>query len=463
MARSKEMDMTKGKTSSLLLKFMLPLVLGNVFQQFYNMADTVIVGQFVGVNALAAVGATGNIMFLILGFVSGLLQGFTVITSQRFGAGDQRGVKQSVGNAGTLSIIVTLIMTLLSVAGMDWLLHVMNTPSGEVYDMAKTYIIIICLGTGCNVLYNLMSSLLRAVGNSQVPLYFLVLSALLNIALDLLLVAVVHMGVAGAALATIISQGVSGILCVIYTYKKVPILVPEKNDWRLDPICSSNQIKIGLPMALQFSITAIGTIMVQSALNLLGTVAMAAYTVACKVEQLFTQFFPAEGMTCATFGGQNVGVGNVKRIREGVRWTLCYNLIYAIAIYLFLFNSYPFFAKMFIDSSTEPEQLAQILEYVKEYIHLCGAFFIPLGMIFIFRNIMQGSGYSFWPMMGGVVELACRAVTAFFATKSGQFIGICYANASSWLVAGLFLLVCYVFVIRRMEKRFSNVPRNVTG
>ena len=310
-----ELDMTKGKPSELIVEFIIPIILGNIFQQMYNVADTVIVGQFVGVQALAAVGATGTISFLILGFMQGLTTGFTVLTSQRYGAGDTEGVKRSVGNAWILSAIVTAAMTILSAAGMDWLLRVMQTPS-DIYEMARTYILIICLGMGFNILYNLLASMLRAVGNSRVPLYFLVLAAALNVVLDLVLIIVFHMGVAGAAVATIASQGVSGLLCLFYIWKKVPVLCVSREHFRPDKRCIRNQVSIGIPMALQFSITAVGTIMVQTALNMLGSVVVASYTVACKVEQFVTQAYSAMGMTMATYSAQNRGVGDLGRIRS---------------------------------------------------------------------------------------------------------------------------------------------------
>ena len=455
ITKKQEIDMTKGNPSVLILKFMTPLIIGNIFQQFYNMADTIIVGRFVGVTALAAVGATGTVMFLILGFLMGLLQGFTVITAQRFGAGDYDGVKQSVANACILSAGITVIVTFVSVHYMDALLRIMNT-SEDMFAMAKTYITVICLGTVFNMLYNLLASFLRAVGNSKAPLYFLMISALLNIFLDLFLIVVIPMGVAGAALATILSQGISGILCLIYMLRKVPVLIPRKTDWHLDAQCTYNQLMIGFPMALQFSITAIGTILVQSSLNLLGSVAVAAYTVACKVEQLFTQVFSSIGMTDATYAAQNMGVGNVKRIKKGVVLSNAYSAIYAVVIYAALFYSCPFFTRIFISGSVTGD-LTLIIRYVETYIHLCGLFFIPLGMIFIFRNIMQGCGYSFWPMMGGVTELVCRAVVAVLAAKAGSFAGICWANASAWLITGVFLWICYLFVIRKIEKRFINL------
>ena len=284
-----ERDMTKGSPAKLILKFIIPVILGNIFQQLYNVVDTIIVGQFVGVEALAAVGATGTICFLIMGFTGGLTSGFTVMVSQRFGAGDREGVKQSVGSAYILSILVTIIMTTISILGMDWLLTIMQTPE-DIYDMSKEYIIVICLGLGLNILYNLLSSMMRAVGNSKVPLYFLILSAFLNVVLDLVFIIVFKMGVAGAAWAAIVSQGVSGLLCLIYIVKKVPVLQIERKHLILDKWCVHNQLSLGIPMALQYSITAVGSIMVQTTLNMLGSTVVAAYTVAGKAEQFVTQF-----------------------------------------------------------------------------------------------------------------------------------------------------------------------------
>ena len=282
------------------------------------MVDTIIVGRFVGVQALAAVGATGTISFLIIGFMQGLTTGFTVLTAQRFGAGDEKGLKISVGNAAFLAIIVTVVMTGISVLGMDKLLHIMNTPE-DIFEMSRTYILIICGGMGCTILYNLLSSFLRAVGNSKVPLYFLVIAAGLNIVLDLVLILIIPMGVAGAALATVLSQGISGILCLVYIIKKVPLLCIKKEHWKPEYYCCRNQLGIGIPMALQFSITAVGTMLVQAVLNMFGSTVVAAYTAACKVEQLVTQPYGAMGMTMATYCAQNRGVNAMDRIRKGVR------------------------------------------------------------------------------------------------------------------------------------------------
>ena len=440
-----ELDMTKGNPTGLLLKFIIPLVIGNVFQQLYNMVDTIIVGRFVGVQALAAVGATGTIMFLIIGFMQGLTTGFTVLTAQRFGAGDEKGLKLSVGNACVLSALITVVMTVISVVGMDWLLKVMNTPA-DIYDMARSYILIICQGMAFNILYNLLSSFLRAVGNSKVPLYSLMVSAFVNIILDMLLVVVIPMGVAGAAIATVIAQGVGGVICMIYLIRKVPLMHFGKEHLKLEHQCVMNQLGIGIPMALQFSITAVGTILVQAALNTFGSVAVAAYTAACKVEQLVTQPYSAMGMTMATYSAQNRGINDLNRIRKGTRIANYISAVYSVVVYGVIIVLLPYLIQLFVGN-----EVTEVLGYARIYIYVCGSCFIPLGMIFIFRNVLQGAGFALLPMLGGVVELLCRSVAAYGAVKLNSFTGVCMANAGTWLVTGIFLAVAYLFIIRKLE------------
>lgn len=442
-----ELDMTKGKPLGLITKFIIPLVIGNIFQQLYNMVDTIIVGQFVGVKALAAVGATGTIMFLILGFMQGLTTGFTVLTSQRYGAGDMEGMKKSVGTAAVLSVLSTIVMTFVSVAGMDGLLRLMRTPD-DIFQMAKTYIVIICLGMGCTILYNLMASILRAVGNSKVPLYFLIVSAATNIVLDLTFIIYFQMGVAGAAWATVISQGLSGVLCVFYVMKKVEILKLSRRDFAWDLHLMKLEMSIGFPMALQFSVTAVGTIMVQAALNMLGSMAVAAYTAASKVEQLVTQPFLAMGMTMATYAGQNRGVNAYDRIRQGERCALLISTVYALVVFALIMLFKHALIALFVS-----ENLAEIEGYATIYLFLCGICFTPLGMIFIYRNILQGCGYALIPTMGGVVELVSRAAVAIVAAHYHSFTGVCIANMSAWVSAGLFLWASYLVIFRRIARR----------
>lgn len=442
-----ELDMTKGSPSRLILKFIVPLIIGNIFQQLYSMVDTIIVGQYVGVQALAAVGATGTINFLILGFMMGMTSGFTVPVAQRFGAGDYKGMRAGIANAARLSVLVAVIMTLISILGMRALLRIMNTPE-DIFEMSWTYIVILCAGMVCIVLYNLLAGILRAIGNSKVPLFFLVVSAALNILLDLFLIRVIPLGVAGAALATVISQGISGLLCLFYLWKKVPLVHPEKEEWAADKDCMGLQVRIGLPMALQFSITAIGTIMVQSVLNLFGSTVIASYTAASKVEALVTQPFGAMGMTMATYGAQNRGINDLSRIRRGVRIANGMSAGYALVIYGVAVVMMPYLIPLFVS-----ENISEVLVYATIYMKICGAFFIPLGMIFIFRNILQGCGFSFVPMFGGVIELVSRMAAALLAAHFFSYEGICVANISAWLTAGVYLLIGYIVIMRRMLKR----------
>ena len=442
-----ELDMTKGSPSRLIVKFIIPIIIGNIFQQLYSMVDTIIVGQYLGVDALAAVGATGTINFLILGFVLGMTSGFTVPVAQRFGAGDYRGMRKSIANAARLCVVVTIVMTVVSVAGMKALLRLMNTPD-NIFDMAFTYIVIICIGMFCSVLYNLLSGILRAIGNSKVPLFFLIVSAVLNIILDIVLIRVIPLGVAGAALATVVSQGISGVLCLFYIMKKVPLIHPNKDDWRADNDCMILQLKIGLPMALQFSITAIGTIIVQTVLNMFGSTVIASFTAASKVESLVTQPFNAMGMTMATYGAQNMGTNDLDRIRKGVRSANIMSAVYSVVIYGVAVVLMPYIVPLFVS-----ENVAEVLGYAAIYMKISGAFYIPLGMIFIYRNILQGCGFSFVPMMGGVVELVSRMVTALIAAHFMSFEGICIANISAWFTAGVYLLIGYMIIMHRLLKK----------
>lgn len=441
-----ELDMTKGSPAGLIAKFIVPIIIGNIFQQCYSMIDTIIVGRYVGLQALAAVGSTGTISFLILGFAQGLTTGFTVMTAQRYGAGDLQGMKRSVASAAILSGIVAVVMTIISALCMDFLLTAMNTPE-DMYDMAKQYIMIICLGMCFSIFYNFLASILRAIGNSVLPLVFLIISAVLNVVLDIVFIVSLQQGVAGAAYATIISQGVSAVLCLLYICKAVPTLHLEKRHWEPDGQCMKNQLSVGLPMALQYSITAVGTILVQSALNLLGSTVVGAYSVAGKIESLVTQPFAAMGVTMATYGAQNRGINDLDRISKGVKWANVMSGIYSVIIYGVVLAVLPYAVGLFVT-----EDIEVVYEYARIYMLVCGTCFIPLGMIFIFRNLLQGCGFGVLPMMGGVVELLCRCVAAVIATRMLSYVGVCFANASAWLVAGIFFWILYLVLMKKMRK-----------
>lgn len=446
-----EKDMTKGRPLSVILRFIFPLIIGNIFQQLYNMADTIIVGRFVSPDALAAVGSTGTIMFLIVGFAQGITAGFSVLTAQRYGAKDSEGVKTSVANGILLSLIFSVLLSGISMLTMNSLLKLMNTPE-NIFQDAYTYIMIISGGMIATIFYNLLSSFLRAVGNSKIPLVFLVISAALNVILDLLFIIRFQMGVSGAAFATIISQGISVILCLIYIFTRMPALAPEKAHWKLHKHESKQQLAVGVPMALQFAITASGTMIMQAAINLFGSTAVAAFTAANKVQNLVTQGMIAMGQTMASYTGQNFGKGDIERIRQGVKAALGTCVVYALLaaglVCLLLEPALSLFFTGDVDMST-------MLPWAKTYIYMSAIFYIPLSSIFVFRNTMQGCGYGLLPMLGGVAELFARMFVALISMAVVSYPLACFCDPAAWVAAAVFTGVSYIFVMKDIRKKYA--------
>ena len=443
-----EQDMTKGSPFKVLIMFTLPLAIGNIFQQLYNMADTIIVGRYVGADALAAVGSTGTVMFLLNGFAQGITAGFAVLTSQRYGAKKTEGVKQSVSNGILLSVIGAVFFTAASILFMKPLLHLMNTPE-NIFADAYCYISLISLGMVANVFYNLFSAYLRAVGNSKMPLFFLVLSACLNVVLDLVFIINFQMGVAGAAWATNLSQAISAVLCAVYIYKKVPSLVPEKRHWRIHRGDTRFQLATGIPMALQFAITSSGTMVMQSAINLFGSEAVAAYTAAGKIHSLLTQGMVAMGQTMAVYSGQNYGKGDAARIRQGVRAALVIEVIYSLVSAVIVYSALEPSLGLFFSGEVD---LTAMMPWARTYITICTLFYVPLCTIFIFRNTLQGCGYGFLPMMGGVVELVARLAVAVVAMNIHSYWLACACDPAAWVGAGVFTGVSYLYVMNKVQK-----------
>ena len=441
--------MTKGEPFKLILWFSVPLLLGNIFQQFYSMVDTIIVGKVLGTQALAAVGTTGPINFLVLGFASGITSGFAVLVAQRFGAGDNGGMKKAVAAAVELTIAFTVVLTLAATLGTKGLLHLINTPE-DIFRGAYDYIIVIFGGMFTMMLYNLLACFLRAIGDSRTPLYFLIISSVLNVILDLVFIVNLEMGVAGAAWATVVSQGVSGLLCFIYMMKKYPMMHLSKSDFKIEKWMYTRHLYIGLPMAFQFSITAIGTVILQGALNLFGSTAIAAYTAACKVEQLVTQPALSFGVTMANYSGQNLGADRVDRIREGVRKCTVLTLAFAVfaATVLLLFGE-PL-TKLFIDGTQQ-----EVIDTSMIYLRICAIFFPFLNMIFVYRNMLQGVGKSFMPLMAGVFELIARMIVSFTLPGMIGFAGICLAGPIAWVAAAVPLGITYRIEMKKMMKDWN--------
>ena len=442
-----EKDMTTGSPGKMIFNFTMPIFIGNIFQQFYNMADTVIVGKFVGNAALAAVGACGTLAFLIIGFLQGVTAGFTVVTAQHYGAGNMKAMKKSVASGAVLTLIVSVILTVLSMVSMSKVLHLMNTPS-DMYGEAYGYIMVLCGGIIAQALYNYLASVLRALGDSKRPLYFLVIAALLNIVLDLAFIIIFRLGAAGAAYATVIAQGISGILCLFYIGKMVPALHLHKEDWEMDGSLIGWQLKIGLPMAFQYSITAIGTIVVQSCLNILGSTAAAGFAAASKIEQVFSQAYVALGTTMATYCAQNMGAGKYTRIRKGFKNATLMGFAYAIVTGVIIFFGGKYMTVFFVS-----ENLDQIMGYVDIYLRCVSVSFLPLVIVNLYRNGIQGMGYGLLPMTAGIAELIGRSGAALIASHFGSYMGICLASPAAWVLAGTLLIVMYFKIMKGKKDR----------
>ncbi len=442
-------SLTEGKPYVVILKFMIPLFVGNLFQQLYNMVDTIIVGKFVGANALAAVGSTGTIMFLVLGIANGMATGFTVLTSQKYGAGMYEETRATVSNGILLAAIVIAALTALSLTFMDSILTIMNTPE-DIYEDAYSYISVICIGITALVFYNLFSSFLRAVGNSRVPLISLIFSALVNIVLDIVFIVKFHMGVAGAAWATDISQGLAAVMCLLYIIWKVPCLTPSRSMWRFNREYTKKQLYIGVPMALQFGITASGTMIMQSAINIYGSVAVAGFTAACKVQNLLTQGMMAIGATATSYTGQNFGKGDINRVEHGIRDSMKIMTVYSVIAAFIAYFALPYIMRLFFSSDVD---LTDLMPWAKTYIIECIIAYIPLSAINIFRNAMQGCGYGMTAMSLGIVEFLTRFAAAAVSMRIGSYALAVGSDPLAWLTAGVTSAILFSVVIKDIRKR----------
>lgn len=441
--------MTQGRPLPLIIRFTVPVLLGNLFQQLYNAADTLIVGRFLGSDALAAVGSTGTLMFLLLGIANGLTTGFSMQIAQTYGAKEYDHMRRAAANAVWLSVFVTVIITAVSVLFMHPLLRVMNTPA-EIYKDAYSYIIVIGWGAAASVFYNLFSAVLRAVGNSRAPLYFLIFSSVLNVALDILFIAAFHMGTMGAALATVLSQAIAAVLSMFYIRTRAGQLWAKKGEWKLNREDTLFQLKIGIPMALQYGITASGNMVKQSALNTFGADAVAATTASGKVQQLLAPGLFSMGQTMATWSGQNYGRKDFKRIRQGVRTSILIVLIYSALTGIASVLLVRPIMWIFFGNS---EKMGMLIHYARIYLNTCVPFFFVLGVIFILRSVLQGCGSAVIPTVGGIMEFSGRLLVTMAAMAVTSYTLACFCDPAAWLLCGAELLAGYLWLIKREGKR----------
>lgn len=444
--------MTEGSPIRLILAFTVPLLIGNIFQQFYNIADVIIVGRFIGVHALAAVGATGPLFMSFIGLTIGMASGFTVIMGQRFGAGDSEGVRRSYAMSLMLSIGLTLLLMLTAGLGMPLFMRLINI-SAELYDDAYHYVIIVAYGLLAMMLYNLFSCACRALGDSRTPLYFLIFSSILNVALALLFILVFGWGVPGSAIALVVAQAISALLCFLYMRHHFPILRLNRADWHWDTDLALRHLRIGLPMAAQFVLISLSLIIIQAVCNTFDAETIAGFVSAMRIEQLALQPMVSFGIAMAVYSAQNYGAGKYARIRRGVRQCSLVSFAFcafaAAAMYL---------GGRDILSVFTSERDEYLLEQAWLYITMTVPLYFFLGQIFVYRNAVQGMGISAVPLASSILELAVRSLSAFFLADYWGYFGICCASPLCWITACLFTSGCYFYIMHDLKKRNAPIP-----
>lgn len=440
-------DMTKGSPVRLLLAFAAPLLLGNIFQQLYSVADAMVLGRGVGVGALAAAGATGSVHFFIFGFINGLTHGYSILISERFGAADGRGVRRALWNIGALAVFSALVLTAVSLFFSAPLMRLMRTPN-DIFSDALLYLRIMLTGIFATVFYNVLAAVLRAMGDSTSPLIIIVISSVLNVALDLLFVMVFHWGVAGAAWATVLAQLISGFLC-LFVLRRIELLRFEPGDRRLDRKMLLELLRLGVPVGVMNSVTAIGVMLLQGIVNGLGSATVAAYTVGTKLMSLAEQPGIMIGLSLSTYVGQNRGAVRYDRIVLGVRRALLMATAMSVLVggALILFGRQ--IAALFVSGVQR-----EVIDAAYPYLFAVGACLWALGFLFVYRFSLQSLGDTFMPMLSGALELVLRISVVLVLTRvlSLGFYGICIAEVSAWIGAAALLCVTYYVRVGRMKK-----------
>ncbi|MBP3235736.1 MAG: MATE family efflux transporter [Bacteroidales bacterium] len=442
-------DMTEGSPARNILNFALPLVLGYVLQHLYQVVDAAIVGRWVGVEGLAAVGASSSIMFLFLGFCNGACAGFSVPVAQAFGAKEYSLMRQYVANAIRIGIWISVLLTIPICVLCSPILRLVNVPD-DIFHQAWIYLMLQFLGIPLAIAYNLLAGFIRSLGNSKEPFYFLLVSSATNIILDLIFVIVFRWGVFGAGFATLISQIVSASLCYSFIIRQMQMLIPVGEERRYDSDHVTHLLNNGIPMGLQFSITGIGVIMLQSANNALGTMYVAAFTASMRVKYVFTTVFENIGVAMATYCGQNIGARRLDRVKSGLKAATGIMLVYFVFTFAVIFPFADEMMALFVDPSQR-----QIIDLASQYMRISNYFYPVLGMLTIFRYSIQGLGYSTLSLMSGVMEMLARCAVSIWMVPAMGFMGVCLGDPAAWSAADLFLFPAMYFLLRHLEQSRS--------
>lgn len=443
---SSSREMTAGPALPLIFNFTMPLLLGNLLQQTYSLVDAAIVGKFLGINALASVGASSSVIFLILGFCNGCSCGFGIPVAQKFGARDYSMMRRYVAVSIQISLVMSFAIALVMSLCCSGVLRIMQTPE-NIFDGAYAYLLVTFLGVPCTFLYNLLSSVIRALGDSKTPFWFLLFSTVLNVLLDLFCILLLDWGVAGAAIATFISQGGAAVLCYVYMYRHFQILKGPSEERYFQAKLAGTLMYTGIPMGLQFSITAIGSIMLQSANNALGTACVAAFTAAMRIKMLFICAFESLGIAMATYSGQNYGAGKPGRIWQGIKASVLMMMVYAFLTFIILILGSRTLALFFVDVSE-----TEILWNTELFLHVSCFFFPVLGLLCILRYTIQGAGYTNLAMFSGVSEMIARIFVSILAVPAFGFLAVCYGDPTAWIAADLFLIPAFIYVYRKLKR-----------
>ena len=442
-------DMTEGSPARNILNFALPLVLGYVLQHLYQVVDAAIVGRWVGVEGLAAVGASSSIMFLFLGFCNGACAGFSVPVAQAFGAKEYSLMRQYVANAIRIGIWISVLLTIPICVLCSPILRLVNVPD-DIFHQAWIYLMLQFLGIPLAIAYNLLAGFIRSLGNSKEPFYFLLVSSATNIILDLIFVIVFRWGVFGAGFATLISQVVSVSLCYSFIIRQMKMLIPVGEERRYDSDHVTHLLNNGIPMGLQFSITGIGVIMLQSANNALGTMYVAAFTASMRVKYVFTTVFENIGVAMATYCGQNIGARRLDRVKSGLKSATGIMLVYFVITFAVIFPFSDEMMALFVDPSQR-----QIIDLASQYMRISNYFYPVLGMLTIFRYSIQGLGYSTLSLMSGVMEMLARCAVSIWMVPAMGFMGVCLGDPAAWCAADLFLFPAMYFLLRHLGQSRS--------
>ena len=438
-------EMTTGPALPLILNFTLPLLLGNLLQQTYSLVDAAIVGQFLGIDALAGVGASSSVIFLILGFCNGCCCGFGIPVAH-VGAHDYADMRRYVANALRLAVGISVTVAIVTSIWCADILHAMRTPD-NIFRDAYLYLLVTFIGIPCTFFYNLLSNIIRALGDSRTPFWFLLFSTVLNIALDLFCILTLGWGVLGAAVATVVSQGVSAALCFACMHRHFEILRSTRDERRFRSRHARTLLAIGLPMGLQFSITAIGSIMLQSANNALGSACVAAFTAGVRIKMFVISPFESLGMAMATYTGHNYGAVKPERIWQGIKVAAGLMLGYALFAFVVLMAGSDLLARLFIDPSQ-----SEILADTRLFLHVASYFLPVLGLLCILRYTIQGAGYTNLAMLSGVSEMIARTAVSLWAVPALGYIAVCFGDPTAWIAADLFLVPAFVYVYGRLKR-----------